>query len=84
MLHGSSTTESYACSFGHLATKLNASDSDCMVFGTDNEMSMRNAIKQAFPNATQILCTRHRIQNAENKLADKCGLEKKARREIIN
>ena len=68
--------------FCHLASKLNASD--CMVFGTDNEMSMRNAIKQAFPNATQILCMRHLIQNTENKLADKCGLEKKARREIIN
>ena len=84
MLHGSSTTESYASFFCHLASKLNASDSDCMVFGTDNEMSMRNAIKQAFPNATQILCMRHLIQNTENKLADKCGLEKKARREIIN
>ena len=32
----------------------------------------------------QILCTRHLIQNTENKLADKCGSEKKARREIIN
>ena len=67
----------YTPLFCHLSAVLKASNCDKLVIATDNEMSMRNAIQQAFSKATQILCTRHLKQNVEEKLADKCGLDRK-------
>ena len=53
MLHGSSTIVVYTSFFCHLSAVLKASHYDKLVIGTDNEMSMRNAIQQAFSKATQ-------------------------------
>ena len=84
MLHGSSVTETYATFFNHLSSELQATDCENLVIGTDNELSMRKGIRQGFPKATQVLCTRHLRQNAEQKLSDHCGVEKKCRNQIID
>ena len=41
-----------------------------LVIGTDDEKAMVMAIQTAFPEATHVLCTRHLVQNAKQKLTD--------------
>ena len=44
-----------------------------MVMGSDVEKALTKAIRVAFPDCDQALCTRHMKQNAVHHLRDKVG-----------
>ena len=58
-LHGKSDFETYFTFFSHLSALFRDEETENMVIGTDGETALRNAIRKAFPKATQVLCTRH-------------------------
>lgn len=43
-----------------------------LVFGTDEEKALVNAITTIFPNSNHMLCKRHLYLNAKQKLVDDC------------
>lgn len=43
-----------------------------LVFGTDEEKALVNAITTSFPNSNHMLCKRHLYLNAKQKLVDDC------------
>lgn len=47
-------------------------DRSRLVFGTDEEKALVNAITTIFPNSNHMLCKRHLYQNAKQKLVDDC------------
>ena len=69
-IHDNSDFESYSTFFSHLKVKLSGVDTTKLVFGTDDEKAMVNAITSSFPNSQHILCTRHLRQNVNQKLTD--------------
>ncbi|KAK3089318.1 hypothetical protein FSP39_002697 [Pinctada imbricata] len=54
-----------------------------IVFGTDEEYALINAIKTVFPTSEHILCTRHLKENAQRNLASK-NVDEKIRNQIVN
>jgi len=81
LIHGRSLTEDYDSFFSHVANKLCIAGS--LLFGTDGEKAMTNAITRCFPNATLLLCTRHLKRNIKD-FMDKIGIARKERNVNIN
>ena len=54
-----------------------------IVFGSDEEQAMINAIKTAFPKAQHILCTRHLKENAQRNLSAQ-NVPEKSRSRVIS
>lgn len=54
-----------------------------LVFGTDEEKALVNAITTIFPNSNHMLCKRHLYQNAKQKLVDD-SVDKADRQEILD
>ena len=71
-IHDNSDFESFSNFFNHLRVKLINTNTDRLVFGTDEELALVNAITTAFPESGHILCTRHIRQNVKQKLTDDC------------
>ena len=67
----------------HLKVKLSGVDTTKLVFGTDDEKAMVNAITSSFPNSQHILCTRHLRQNVNQKLTD-AAVDKSDRNLLLN
>ena len=82
-IHDNSDYESFSNFFNHLRTKLSDTNTDQLVIGSDEEQSLVNAITKAFPQSTHILCTRHLLQNAKQKLIDD-SVDKNDRESIIS
>ena len=55
-----------------------------IVIGSDEEAALLKAIKQCFPAAVQVLCTRHLEENVRRYLTNKVGLDDKSRKTIIS
>ncbi len=55
-----------------------------IVIGSDEEAALLKAIKQCFPSAVQVLCTRHLQENVRRYLTNKIGLDDKLRKTIIS
>ncbi|CAB3977879.1 Hypothetical predicted protein [Paramuricea clavata] len=55
-----------------------------IVIGSDEEVALLKAIKQCFPAAVQVLCTRHLEENVRRYLTNKVGLDDKSRKTIIS
>jgi hypothetical protein len=55
-----------------------------IVIGSDEEAALLKAIKQCFPSAVQVLCTRHLEENVRRYLTNKIGLDDKVRKTIIS
>ena len=55
-LHGNSDFSSYHSFFAHLSTKLRGTTSP-PIFGTDDEIALKQAIRAVFPDATLVSCT---------------------------
>ena len=53
------------------------------MIGTDEEAALLKAIKECFPSAVQVLCTRDLEENVHRYLANKIGLDDKLRRKMI-
>ena len=54
-----------------------------IVIGSDEEAALLKAIKQCFPSAVQVLCTRHLEENVRRYLTNKIGLDDNLRKKII-
>ena len=72
-LHGNSDYKTYLSFFSHLTGMLQGTTSQ-PIFGTDDEIAMKQAIKTAFPNSSTLSCTMHLKQNIEEHLRDKIGI----------
>ncbi|CAG2250556.1 unnamed protein product [Mytilus edulis] len=82
-IHDNSDFECFTNFFNHLKVKLRGIDTSKLVFGTDEEVGLINAVKEAFPQSRTILCTRHLRQNAKQKLIDD-AVNKKDRDVILD
>lgn len=60
--------DTYHRFLSHLQTKLKNTDHTKIVFGSDQEKSLVNAVKSCFPQATHILCVKHLNDNARENL----------------
>jgi len=90
-LHWDGLYESYHAFFSHLQCQLDGtslSDIECgiqdVVVGSDEEKAILKALKQCFPNSTQLLCSRHLMENARRRLQDKVGTKKALQIAILN
>ena len=83
-LHGSSTFDAYHPFFSCLAASLRGTDTSNLVIGTDDETALRQAISFNFPNAKNVLCTRHLHNNFDDYLKNSVGLKKTERSEFLN
>ena len=81
-LHGNATTETYNVFFSHLATKLK--DFPNIIFGTDEEHALTNALEMSFPKPTRILCVRHLKNNTIAFLQDKIAIGNRERKLITD
>jgi hypothetical protein len=82
-LYGNSDTETYFQFFHHLGGIL-GTDSKNLIVGSDEEKAIRNAIKQAFPDARRIICMRHLKNNVIDYCKDKVGLDSKTRQQVTD
>ncbi|KAL8604200.1 hypothetical protein ACOMHN_014768 [Nucella lapillus] len=75
-LHSSSTFDTFFYFFSVLAGVLfdNASPTS-LVFGSDDEKALTRAIRAAFPNSRQALCTLHLKKNTIHHLRDRVGAD---------
>lgn len=83
LLHGSSTYTSYKAFFSHLANRIPTFGNNELVVGSDDEKAMKKAIRDAFPDAYQVLCTRHLKKSVDRQLCNTIGIDKKMRHRIL-
>ena len=87
-LHWDGSCETYQRFFSHLRTKLDTDlDTEIgfseLVVGTDEEKALMKAIRQSFPEATQLLCYRHLEENVRRYLQHKVGVNDGIKNEIV-
>jgi len=89
LLHFDGLTETYRCFFSHVAGELDGAgvctevlSTDNLVFGSDDEKAMVNALRTAFPTAQHVFCARHIVENVRRHLTEK-GVPVKEREEVI-
>lgn len=70
--------ESFSVFFNHFRVKPISTDTNDLVFGTDEELALLNAITAAFPESGHLLCTRHLQKNVNQQLIDE-SIDKKVR-----
>ena len=58
--------------------------SDTHQLGSDEEFSMRQAMKHFFSNASLLVCTRHLKENTIRHMRDKVGMGTKIRNSIVH
>ena len=78
-IHGRSQTDDYDIFFSHIASKLKLNN---IVFGTDSEKALTNALTRCFPSSTHILCTQHLRTNLKEYM-DKVGVAREERNTIV-
>ena len=87
-LHWDGLYPTYHRFLSHLQTKLSrdigGTQISQIVIGSDEEAALLKAIKQCFPSAVQVLCTRHLEENVCRYLTNKIGLDNKLRKTIIS
>ena len=81
-IHGNSTMKSYSKFMQSISVNLTDSELSNLTIGSDDEQSMKNAVKRSFPAATQVLCTRHLKKNANDYMENQVGMNIKSRLEI--
>lgn len=82
-LHGNSDYSSYLSFFSHLSAQLRGTPSQ-PTFGSDDETSLKSAIRAAFPESNTMNCTRHLSQNVDRYLREKIGVPQQERASILN
>jgi hypothetical protein len=83
-VHGSSTTKGYFSFFSRISSDLLDCNTENLLFGTDEEQALINAIKGAFPRSSLVSCIRHLRNNFVDFLKDKIGVEEKRRNLIVD
>ena len=82
-LHGNSDFKTFHAFFSHLSGEL----ADCPnqpFFGSDDEQALRKAIRNAFPESSSIVCTRHLRNNIDDYLTDKVVISKNDRNRLLD
>ena len=74
----------YGGFLNHIATHVGFQNIQNLIIGSDQEPSIRKSIREVFPKATNILCTRHLKQNFDLNLERKYNVVKSTRIELIN
>ena len=86
-LHWDGLYSTYHRFLSHLQSKfskdIGGTQLSKIVIGSDEEAALLKAIKQCFPSAVQVLCTRHLEENARRYLTNIIGLDDKLRKKII-
>ena len=86
-LHWDALYTTYHRFLSHLQSRLSANvcavQTLDVVVGSDEETALTKAIKQCFPSAHHLLCTRHLQENVRKYLSDKVGANAKMQRKII-
>lgn len=82
-LHGNSDKDTFFLFFQHLAGVL-AGCAQNPVLGSDEEKALHQAMSSAFPSSPRLVCTQHLKKNLKYALADKVGMPKKERCDILN
>ena len=82
LIHNSSTTKTYSYFLHHISDHLTDTELSHLVIGSDDELSLKSAIKRSCVGSTHVLCKRHIRQNANDYLESKVGLPKKDRNNI--
>ena len=85
-LHWDGSYGTYHRFFAHLQSKLGTDISGTqsrIVIGSDREAALTMAIKQCFPSAVQLLCTRHLQEKVRRYLCNKVGANKQIKKKII-
>ena len=82
LIHNSSTTKTYSYFLHHISDHLTDTELSHLVIGSDDELSLKSAIKRSCVGSTHVLCTRHLRQNTNDYLESKVGLPKKDRNNI--
>ncbi|XP_062608451.1 uncharacterized protein LOC134270271 [Saccostrea cucullata] len=67
-LHWDGTYHTYQRFLSHLQGQLHDVDQSKIIFGTDGEKALTNAIESCFPASTHTLCTRHLKENLRHHL----------------
>ncbi|KAK3103000.1 hypothetical protein FSP39_015680, partial [Pinctada imbricata] len=67
-LHWDGQYHTYQRFLSHLQSRLQGLDQSKIVFGSDGEKAVLNAIQSCFPNAVHTLCTRHLKENLTHNL----------------
>ena len=80
MLHYDSDYETYFSFLSLIKQKTGATD---IIIGSDEEKAITKAIRNVFPSATQLLCTKHMKDNIRRNLQDKIGCSKEDREKIV-
>ena len=83
-IHTTSSTKVFSSFLHDNADNLTQSQIEKLVIGTDEEMSIRTAIKRCLPGCTHVLCTRHLKQNANRYMENVVGFPLQDLKEVID
>ena len=83
LLHGKATYDVYHFFLSKLAASLGSNNQPQLIIGSDEETALRKAIKNVFPDSSNILCSRHLKKFFENFLQNKIGLNKVFRTKFL-
>ena len=83
LLHGKATYDVYHFFLSKLAASLGSNNQPQLIIGSDEETALRKAIKNVFPDSSNILCSRHLKNFFENFLQNKIGLNKVFRTKFL-
>ena len=81
-LHWEASTHSYHRFLSHIQSLLGDIDTSKIVFGTDGEITLVNAVKTCFPYSTHTLCTEHLEKNVQHHLVRHMSTKESGR--IVN
>ena len=84
LLHGTCTHAIYCHLFAKLASILPEISISNLVIGSDEELAIRKAIREALPNSTNVICIRHVNENVIRQLQNKVGLSESDRRRVLH
>lgn len=83
-IHGNSDKDTFFLFLQHLAGKLSTcGQTPVGLLGSDEETALRQAMLLAFPNSPRLVCAQHLEKNVKHALADKIGMNKKERCQIL-
>ena len=74
-LHWEGSFQSYHRFLSHIQSRFSDIDTSKIVFGSDGEKAVINAISDCFPNSTHTLCTRHLKENLAHQLRKEMTME---------
>ena len=83
-LHWDGSYQTYSDFLSKVRSSLGFSfPTEKIIFGSDEEQALSNALRSSFPSSKQILCTRHLVENTKRQL-DKSQVSENIQKVLIN